>query len=66
MQLKEDKADLAFRPIAVTRSHFIIGSTHFSLDKWNHLYGREKAYLLRFPNPEGDDIKKILPEWIEV
>lgn len=51
MRLKEDNADPAFHPINVSRSHFIIGSTHFSLDTWDNLYGKEKTYLLRFANP---------------
>ena len=66
MQLKEEKADKKFKPIQLERMHFIIGSTHFSIDTWQGLYGQEETYILRFANPDKAEPKSLVPEWLEV
>lgn len=66
VQLKEEKADKKFKPIQLERTHFIIGSTHFSIDTWQGLYGQEETYILRFANPDKAEPKSLVPEWLEV
>jgi hypothetical protein len=66
VQLKEDRADKNYHPIHLDRTHFIIGSTHFSIDTWRNLYGRDVTYLLRFSNPDKVEGRSLVPEWIQV
>lgn len=64
VHLKEEKADKKYKPIHLERTHFIIGSTHFSIDTWQGLYGQEETYILRFANPDKAEARSLVPEWI--
>ncbi len=66
VQLKEEKADKDYRVVTIPRTQFIVGSTLFTIDTWTNLHGRDTTHLLRFANPDKLDLKKIIPEWLQV
>lgn len=65
VQMRDEKADKRYKPTNRERMHFIIGSTHYSVDAWNNIYGQEKTYILRFANPDKVDPNTLIPEFIQ-
>lgn len=66
VELKEEKADPKFKPTKRERVHFIIDSTHYSVDIYENIYGQEKTYILRFANAENVDPKTLVPSFIKI
>jgi len=66
VMLREERADPNFKVANRLRCMFVDKELPYSVDIYNNLMGQDKAYILRFSNPEGKDPASLVPSFIKV
>jgi hypothetical protein len=64
--LREERANPNFKVINRQRLNFVYNDLPYSIDVYQHLFGREKTYILRFANLQGVEGLSLVPAFLKV